>query len=145
MSNSANETSLDLLDTVPGIMNVIRGEMRAHLAADLSVPQFRTLNYLNRQPGVSLSDVAEHVGTTLPSASVLIDGLVARGLVVRLPDEVDRRKVTLWLTELGRLTRESARRERRPRWPSGWRRSRTTSARPSARRSVCCVLYLSRR
>ncbi|MGB8645154.1 MAG: MarR family transcriptional regulator [Anaerolineae bacterium] len=109
MSASANETSLDLLETVPGIMNIIRAEMRAQLTADLTVPQFRTLNFLNRRPGASLSDVAEHIGITLPSTSVMVDGLVARGLVSREPDAVDRRKVTLALTDLGRSMRETAR------------------------------------
>jgi DNA-binding MarR family transcriptional regulator len=66
------------------------------------VPQFRTLAYLNRHEGASLSDAAEHIGLTLPSMSSLINGLVARHLVARQTHTGDRRRVTLALTERGR-------------------------------------------
>jgi DNA-binding MarR family transcriptional regulator len=68
----------------------------------LSVPQFRALAFVGRRPRSSLSDVAQHVGTSLPSMSKLIDGLVARGMVERMPEADDRRRVALSLTRSGR-------------------------------------------
>ena len=61
-----------------------RATCAATAAADLSVPQFRTLLFLRRHPGASLSEVAEHIGLTLPSISKMIDRLEARDLLARL-------------------------------------------------------------
>jgi DNA-binding MarR family transcriptional regulator len=83
--------------------------MRAQRQHDLSVPQFRTLAFLSRNPGSSLSAVAEHIGLTLPTMSVLVEGLVGRGLVDRTPDARDRRRVLLALTESGAALHAAAR------------------------------------
>jgi DNA-binding MarR family transcriptional regulator len=82
--------------------------MRSQRGSDLSVPQFRVLVYLNRHEGASLSDIAEHMGLTLPSMSKMIDGLVARRLVTRRADPGDRRRVTLAPTALGRTEMQAA-------------------------------------
>jgi MarR family transcriptional regulator for hemolysin len=99
---SAEEAAALLLDAVPPVMRAIRAEMRSHRAPDLSVPQFRTLLFVNRNAGTSLSGVAEHLGLTLPSTSKLVDKLVARGLVAREDATDDRRRIALRLTEDGR-------------------------------------------
>jgi DNA-binding MarR family transcriptional regulator len=101
-SISLDKCARQVLETVPLVMRTVRAEMRRRRAADLSVPQFRTLNYLNHQAGASLSEVAEHIGLKLPSISVLVDGLVERQLVSRTPHATDRRRVTLTLTARGR-------------------------------------------
>lgn len=90
-----------VLEVVPAVMRVIRSEMRRQRATLLTVPQFRALVWIEGQPGTSASKVAEHVGLTRPAASVLLDGLVQRGLVLRAPHATDRRSVTLTLTERG--------------------------------------------
>jgi len=73
-SISLDECARQVLETVPLVMRTVRAEMRRRRTADLSVPQFRTLNFLNRQAGASLSQVAEHIGLTLPSMSLLVEG-----------------------------------------------------------------------
>jgi DNA-binding MarR family transcriptional regulator len=75
--------------------------MRVERLHELSVPQFRTLAFIGRHPGCSLSDAAEFIGMTPPSMSVLINGLVEEGLVLRQTSLLDRRRVTLNLTEAG--------------------------------------------
>jgi DNA-binding MarR family transcriptional regulator len=97
-----------LMEVVPLVMRSIRAEMRRH-RADLSVAQFRTLAFLRVREGASLSQVAEHLGLMLPSASKMVDGLVARELVTREDSPADRRYVALALTELGRSTLKAAR------------------------------------
>jgi DNA-binding MarR family transcriptional regulator len=109
MSVSTDKCAREILDVVPLIMRAIRAEMRSQRTPDLSVPQFRTLAFLSRNAGASLSDVAEHIGLTLPSMSKMIDGLVKRGLVSRQTFPQDRRRVTLELTGQGRATWQSAR------------------------------------
>src|SRR5262245_51845209 len=107
-STSANECAAVVADVVPLVMRTIRAEMRSYRTPDLSVPQFRALAYLGRHPGASLSDVAEHIGLTLPSISKMIDRLVARELVARSNASQDRRRISLELTPLGLSTWQSA-------------------------------------
>jgi DNA-binding MarR family transcriptional regulator len=90
-----------LVETIPQLMRVIRQEMRSHGAPALSVPQVRTLAFLNRTPGASLGALASHLGVTAPTASTLADRLVQQGLVARAPDPDERRRVTLTLTDAG--------------------------------------------
>lgn len=108
MDNSTQTCARAVLDTVPAIIQAIRVEMRLERMHELSVPHFRTLAYIGRHPGCSLSEVAEFIGLTLPSMSVLINGLVEEGLVLRQANLIDRRRVTLTLTEAGVAVHTSA-------------------------------------
>ena len=101
LPNLTEEVAERLVDVVPQVMHVIRAKMRRHRASDLSLPQFRTLTFLHRQPGSPLAKVAEHVGLTPPSASKMIDRLVQRGLVLREGAATDRRSIALTLTPEG--------------------------------------------
>jgi DNA-binding MarR family transcriptional regulator len=109
MQTSMDECTREVIETVPLMMRTIRTELRKHGAQELSVPQFRTLNYLSRNKGSSLSEVAEHIGLTLPSMSTLIDGLVNRNLATRRTHPHDRRRMTLELTNRGETILGSAR------------------------------------
>jgi len=108
MSATPNEAAAELLEVVPQVMRTIRAQMRQHRAAELSVPEFRTLGFLNKHTGASLTAAADHIGLTLPSMSKLIDGLVERKLVTREFDALDRRRVTLALTARGRALLQAA-------------------------------------
>lgn len=109
MPSSSQETARQVLDVVPAIMRTVRTQMRAAGATQLSVPQFRTLGFIDRQRGASLSDAAAHIGLTLPSMSKLVDGLVERKLVVRQSHANDRRRITLALTARGSAVLQVAR------------------------------------
>src|SRR5437899_764488 len=109
MTVTSEMAARELLDVAPAIVRAFRAEMRSHRLAELSVPQFRTMGYLNRHPGASLSAVADHIGLTLPTMSKLVDGLVARKFATRETHARDRRRVTLALTPRGRSTWQSAR------------------------------------
>lgn len=111
MPTPAEDCARNILDTIPLVMREIRAQMRSHRGLDLSVPQFRALAFIRREPESSLSQVAQHVGTALPSMSKLVDGLVERGLVERRPSVADRRRVALSLTPGGTSLLEAARRE----------------------------------
>jgi DNA-binding MarR family transcriptional regulator len=108
MNISPDECAHVVLEVVPLVMRTIRADMRRHRAPELTVPQYRTLAFVNRNEGASLSDVAEHIGLTLPSTSKLMDGLVTRGLVTRETHAGDRRRITLALTPHGRMMLQSA-------------------------------------
>ncbi len=109
MTTSPDVCAQEILEVVPLVMRAIRAELRRHRVADLSVPQFRTLAFIDQQVDASLSDVAEHIGLTLPSMSKIIDGLVTRKLVTRQTHPTDRRRMTLALTARGQTALESSR------------------------------------
>jgi DNA-binding MarR family transcriptional regulator len=101
MTKLLNTCAHELIDTAPEIMQAIRVEMRRGRGSDISIPQFRSLAFIQHNPDSSLSNLAEHLGLTLPSVSKLIDGLVNQKLVTRQESEVDRRRLTLVLTQAG--------------------------------------------
>ncbi len=101
MRDSAEALAREVLDVIPFAMRRIREEMRARRGADLSIPQFRSLLFLQRHPGAALRDVADHLGLTPPTVSKMTAGLVSRGLIERPDSTVDRRKVELRLTARG--------------------------------------------
>jgi len=102
MSVKPEEAAGAILETVPATMRLIREQMRVGRAASLSVAQFRLLLFVRRNPATSLSAAAEHLGTTLPSASQLVDRLVRGGLLARSPSAKERRRLELTLTDAGR-------------------------------------------
>ncbi len=110
MTQSVQGTAQQVLEAVPMVMRTIRGQLRSHRRADISVPQFRAMAYIDRNAGASLSDLASHIGLTLPSMSKLVDGLVSRKLVTRTADNADRRRICLSLTPLGREELKAAHR-----------------------------------
>jgi DNA-binding MarR family transcriptional regulator len=109
MEKLLNTCARELMDTSPQIIQAIRVEMRRGRGADISIPQFRTLAFIQRNPDSSLSNLAEHLGLTLPSVSKLVDGLVKQKLVIRQESKADRRQITLVLTEVGASIVNSAR------------------------------------
>jgi MarR family transcriptional regulator for hemolysin len=70
-----------LVSVAPLLMREFRAEMRRSAPADLSVPVFRALILAGSRPGATVSDLANHLGVTLPTASVAVTKLAARGLL----------------------------------------------------------------
>ena len=109
MSKLLDACAHELMDTAPQIVQAIRMEMRRGRDSNISIPQFRTLRFIQRNPDSSLSHLAEHLGLTLPSVSKLVDGLVKQKLINRKESTADRRKLTLVLTQAGAAIVDSAR------------------------------------
>lgn len=99
----------ELMETAPQIVQAIRVEMRRGRGAELSIPQFRTLRFIQRNPVSTLSSLADHLGLTLPSVSKLVDGLVKQNLVSRQAAASDRRCLALVLTPGGEAIVDAAR------------------------------------
>jgi DNA-binding MarR family transcriptional regulator len=110
MPQTTLATAQQVMEAVPLVMRSIRAQLRSHRRADSSVPQFRTMSYIDQNDGASLSELASFIGLSLPSMSKLIEGLVARKLVTRVSASLDRRRICLSLTALGRDELRSARR-----------------------------------
>lgn len=101
MSKLLNLCARELMDIVPQIAKAIRVEMRLGHGANISIPQFRTLRFIQLNPNSSLIDLTNHLGLTPPSASNLVDGLVNQKLIDRQKSTTDRRRLTLDLTQTG--------------------------------------------
>lgn len=105
---NAETCAREVMDFVLQTMRLIRAEMRGYCGDQLSVPQFRTLSYIYKNPGASLSDVATHLGVTLPTMSRIVDKLVERQLVAREGDPENRRRLILHLMPEGKRLFEAA-------------------------------------
>jgi DNA-binding MarR family transcriptional regulator len=72
--------------------------------SDVSAVQLRALTVLSGMPGSKLGRLAESMDVALSTASRLVERLVSAGLVDRRTSQVNRREVTLQLTEHGSRT-----------------------------------------
>jgi DNA-binding MarR family transcriptional regulator len=73
---------------------------------DLTILQWRTLTAVSERPdGLRVSEVAAIVGSSLPSASRLVDRLRRRGLVATQTDAADRRATRVRATPAGQELR----------------------------------------
>lgn len=99
-SPMADDCARTILDSIPLVMRVIRQEMRRH-GQGLSLGQFRTLVFLDRNTGADLGGLAEHLGVTAATASASVERLVQQALVARRPRPGERRRVQLSLTPEG--------------------------------------------
>jgi DNA-binding MarR family transcriptional regulator len=109
MAKLLDACAQELMDTAPQIVQTIRMEMRSGRDSNISIPQFRTMRFIQRNPDSSLSNLAEHLGLTLPSVSKLVDGLVKQKLVTRKESTADRRRLILELTQAGASIVDAAR------------------------------------
>ncbi len=65
----------------------------------LTLPQVKALIFLYDNGDRSMTELANGLAVSLPSASELVDRLIDRGLVDRMTDPADRRRVLVSLTE----------------------------------------------
>jgi DNA-binding MarR family transcriptional regulator len=68
----------------------------------LTLPQMHTLEIIGATGNLRMKELAGKMGVTTGSLTVLVDRLVRAGLVVRKPDEKDRRSIRVGLTPEGR-------------------------------------------
>ena len=94
-----------LIEGILGLLDRMMREMRHPLPRewveqDLTLPPLRVLALLQSGPR-RVGDVASHLGVSLPTASGIVDRLVAKGLVGRYESPQDRRAVECALTPAG--------------------------------------------
>src|ERR1700736_72793 len=106
---TADDCAREVLDVVPAVMRPLRQQMRSHRAAGLSIPQFRSLCFVERYDGASLSAVADHLDLSLPTVSRMVNGLVQRGYMQRRSSVDDRRHMSLSLRARGQAVMREAR------------------------------------
>jgi DNA-binding MarR family transcriptional regulator len=90
-----------MIETIPLVMQFMRGQMRKASSRKLSIAQLRTLNFVRKHDLPSLSCAAEFIGLSLPAMSRLVDGLVKANLLTRRACADDRRHIRLAVTKAG--------------------------------------------
>jgi DNA-binding MarR family transcriptional regulator len=104
----AADCARQLIAVVPLLMRDIRSEMRAAAPEGFTVPQFRVLIFAHSRTHPSVSDVAAHLGVSLPTASVTVDRLARQGMLQVQPTPDNRRRRSIGLTAAGRQAVERA-------------------------------------
>lgn len=69
----------------------------------MTLLQFTALHVIGARAPVTLTDLAQALGTGLPATSAMVDRLVRAGLVCSAPDPQDRRRVQLTVTARAEL------------------------------------------
>ncbi len=105
--SSAHETAEHLLSILPLLNRAMIVELRNEEGDDTTMPQFRVLSYLYARP-LTVSDIARLRRVSFQSAGELVQALVKRGWIDRVPNPDDRRQTMLTLTETGWRHYESA-------------------------------------
>lgn len=104
---SSHETAQSLLSMLPLINRIMIVELRREGEAETTMPQFRVLSYLSQAP-MTVSDVARQRRVSFQSAGELVQTLVERGWIERIPSPTDRRQSLLHLTDAGQQAYERA-------------------------------------
>lgn len=92
----------EMLESIIKVLGGINRSMVAELIPfGITLTQFVVLKFVRRNPGISLSDLARQLNVEPPSASRMVDKMLAKGLLEKTPDTVDRRAVHISLTREG--------------------------------------------
>lgn len=77
-------------------------------SAGLTPAQLRVLQIVAQRDSATPKELAVQMGVSQATVTALVDKLVTRGLVTRVPSERDRRQVNIVATDAGRNTLENA-------------------------------------
>lgn len=97
---TAEEAAQELLRVLPLLNRIVAAAVRREAGEETTMPQYRVLALLAEAPQTA-SALARVRRVSLPTMGALVQSLVERGWVVRVPDPADRRQHTLTLTEAG--------------------------------------------
>ena len=101
ITQAPHHCATDLMTVVPAVTRFLRAGIRSHGRPHLSLSQLRVLYFLRRRSQSSLSEVADYLDVTRPTMSAMVERLVQRGLVDRISDPKERRRIILTLTAAG--------------------------------------------
>lgn len=68
----------------------------------ITLEHWRALKVISDMDGVTMRELSEELMQNFPTLTKIIDKMVLEALVYRVPDEQDRRKVRLYITEKGK-------------------------------------------
>ena len=107
MPGQIEELTQELLSILPLLTRIVAAEVRREAGDATTMPQFRVLAHLEAGP-LTLSALAKQRRVSLQAMSELVQVLVERGWIERVPAQHDRRQHLLYLTDRGRRHYERA-------------------------------------
>ena len=105
--DDADACARELLEVVPLASRWARAAVRRR-EPSWSLPQLMAMGFVRMNPDASLSDLANHLGVGLPTASTLVSRLVSVDQMDRRDDPAERRRALLRLTAKGETQLEAA-------------------------------------
>lgn len=108
--SGATDCAAEVIDGMPPVVWFTRRVARSQCNG-LSMLQFRALYLIRARPMVNLSAVAEHIVSSLPTASRMVAVLQKKGLIKRCDCKGDRRQLELVITPMGKQTLDRTREE----------------------------------
>lgn len=102
---------LDVIGLLYAIQQLERNVSISLMYSGLRVPQLRLLTLLEQADGATVTGLSRDLNITRASASVLVNELVQKGVLVMEENPSDRRSFHIRLTELGRNKLGVARRD----------------------------------
>lgn len=98
----ADEVNNQILEAIFKLGRNFKGSMSDSFKHPHSTMlQCEALMCIKKQKDIHMGDIAEHFSTTMPTATALVDKLIAAKLVKRENDIKDRRIVKILMTKLG--------------------------------------------
>ncbi len=91
----------------PAVYRTFHVSHQALPGTDVTPRMLGALHHLAAAGPLTLGELVLHLQLSKAATTELVDRLAARGLVARMPDDRDRRRVFIWLTDAGR-TRTAA-------------------------------------
>lgn len=70
--------------------------------ADVTPRMLSVLQHMAASGPLTVGELVQHLSLSKPATTELVGRLEAKGLVARIHDERDRRRVFIWLTDAGR-------------------------------------------
>ncbi len=95
-----------IVDRIQQLILSTSSKTQVALVESLTKRQEKSLFVVSRlnatkPEGVTLKELAEHLHMTVPAASVLVESMVRKGLLSRVPSATDRRAVCIKLSQQG--------------------------------------------
>ena len=137
ISPGANELAHQLRLTVLRLARRVRAERADHAMSD---GRLSVLSLLSNEGAQTLGSLAEHERVTPPSMNRTINALVEAGLVTRVADASDGRKVVIDLSDAGRTLVRETRRKR-----DAWFSARLARLSPEERATLDAAAPILRR
>lgn len=98
----ADEINEQIIETLFKIARNFKGNIHGDFEhSHLTMLQCQALECVKKKKNAHMADIASHFATTMPTATALIDKLIAAKLVKRENDVKDRRVVKIFMTKLG--------------------------------------------
>ena len=96
------EVAAEVAELFPAMYRRFRATSRLVAGSDLTPRMLAVVQHLAAAGPLTLGELATHLRASKATATELVNRVEERGLVERMRDERDRRRVFVWLTEAGR-------------------------------------------